>query len=579
MKSFAKVLAVAVTTFVVSSNANTCTCYFTADNYVHEVYVDGVNKASSTTNWGQAHGNVKTLNFECGPDTRFAVKASDAEYGCNNGGFSMACTSTDTSSAWNGYKTGQGVGEAKVFTYGSSTPHGWHLSDFDDSSWALASHSTGGNAGVTPGCTTTSCSLCAPGNQWLFRLSPYGRVCGTGVSSVNANDYSSTAAMRAAGWTVPVTVHLGGYGAYLAPGYSLADVFQGHLSNEAVGDVSHTMQVAGRVTLTYGRSYNYGSARVFLNEVQIHSTEAIIVTTGFDVEVGDVIRIGEYGTSVFTLYNINVCVTRDPEIAVNVAGSAMNFGEVSNYPYANCFDDNTNNFCHTPTGASQEDNPWFRVDLGSSHTVGSFRIFNRLDCCMDRIGNYEIYVGGDSAGPTSNTMCFSGTAGSTAIAVEEACVGTGRYVFIRLPGTNRILNVAEIEVYGVPFYTDSPTTSPTGSPTVKNFGHVAGAFELGELHAGTGTEFGVNGDIVYHCGDQGGNKFMCFKSADPADRNNWEPIALDAPELAPVVLESGSVTTSDGTWSVDVVGDGFGLIVEQTNGWKLAWPSACACAN
>ena len=44
-------------------------------------------------------------------------------------------------------------------------------------------------------------------------------------------------------------------------------------------------------------------------------------------------------------------------------------------------------------------------------------------------------------------MCFDGTAPSTAGPFDEACVGNGRYVTILLPGTGRILNLAEVEVY------------------------------------------------------------------------------------------------------------------------------------
>ena len=46
----------------------------TIDNYVHEVYVDGVDKSSSTSNLGTGLYTVKTLSFECGPETRLAVK-------------------------------------------------------------------------------------------------------------------------------------------------------------------------------------------------------------------------------------------------------------------------------------------------------------------------------------------------------------------------------------------------------------------------------------------------------------------------------------------------------------------------
>lgn len=37
--------------------------------------------------------------------------------------------------------------------------------------------------------------------------------------------------------------------------------------------------------------------------------------------------------------------------------------------------------------------PWWRVDLGRDYYVSSVKIYNRVDCCGDRLRNFEIRVG------------------------------------------------------------------------------------------------------------------------------------------------------------------------------------------
>ena len=38
-------------------------------------------------------------------------------------------------------------------------------------------------------------------------------------------------------------------------------------------------------------------------------------------------------------------------------------------------------------------NPYWRVDLGSSHSITSVALTNRGDCCGDRLSNFEIRIG------------------------------------------------------------------------------------------------------------------------------------------------------------------------------------------
>ncbi|XP_073342152.1 uncharacterized protein [Pagrus major] len=96
-------------------------------------------------------------------------------------------------------------------------------------------------------------------------------------------------------------------------------------------------------------------------------------------------------------------------------------------------------------------NPWWRVDLLDSYIVTSVTITNRGDCCAERINGAQIYIG--------NSLQDNGIINPRAGVISEIPAGNsftltftnrieGRYVTVRLPGTNRILTLCEVEVYG-----------------------------------------------------------------------------------------------------------------------------------
>ena len=103
----------------------------------------------------------------------------------------------------------------------------------------------------------------------------------------------------------------------------------------------------------------------------------------------------------------------------------------------------------------QEANAWWQVDLGSSATVNSIVLWNRTECCGDRLADYWVFVSNVPFGPTdtpSTLQSRTGTWGShrtaapnpsTTIAVGGA---QGRYVRVQLTGTD-YLSLAEVQVF------------------------------------------------------------------------------------------------------------------------------------
>jgi len=125
------------------------------------------------------------------------------------------------------------------------------------------------------------------------------------------------------------------------------------------------------------------------------------------------------------------------------------------FPASFCINDQTSDFCHTAVTNNQgEANPWLSIQISGQQAVRLVWIMNRDEscngcCCGDRLSPFQIWVGaspGDYNSATSQA-CVVGnqivpaTAGPFTFDCQRDLTGT--YVTIVLPGTNRILNLAE----------------------------------------------------------------------------------------------------------------------------------------
>ncbi|NBX18996.1 MAG: hypothetical protein EBR09_16735, partial [Proteobacteria bacterium] len=92
---------------------------------------------------------------------------------------------------------------------------------------------------------------------------------------------------------------------------------------------------------------------------------------------------------------------------------------------------------------------WMMIDLGQTGFVNHVQIFNRLDCCEQRINNFEVRVGYSSEF-WNNPACVTGGAWFSDVK-NFSCVLNGRYVSIRImtSGGGLWLNLRELQVYGL----------------------------------------------------------------------------------------------------------------------------------
>jgi len=149
------------------------------DNDIDFVYIDGVDMTSSVSGNLGSWGEIHTIQFECSASTVMAVQGSDAEKGCDNGGFAAKCTSTNPSSPWHNLvadTTWKVFGADCEGSCGPShdnknvikgAPTGWYLPAFDDAAWAYAIQ---GNTNYAQSQVGTAWDICSPdGPGWLFR--------------------------------------------------------------------------------------------------------------------------------------------------------------------------------------------------------------------------------------------------------------------------------------------------------------------------------------------------------------------------------------------------------------------------
>lgn len=96
------------------------------------------------------------------------------------------------------------------------------------------------------------------------------------------------------------------------------------------------------------------------------------------------------------------------------------------------------------THSTMQAQPWWQVDLGAAKTLGTIVLFNRTDCCMDRLADVDILFSLDGINFTIATQTF----GPQSTASRELAVsGMARFVRVQLRGTN-YLSLAEVQVFG-----------------------------------------------------------------------------------------------------------------------------------
>ncbi len=102
-------------------------------------------------------------------------------------------------------------------------------------------------------------------------------------------------------------------------------------------------------------------------------------------------------------------------------------------------------YAKVSTSINKEQGAWWEVDLGAVKTINQIIIYNRTDCCEDRLSNYQVTI----STKTTNTYQekFSSEPHPKAVINLGKYGKKGRYVKIQLLDDN-YLSLAEVEVMG-----------------------------------------------------------------------------------------------------------------------------------
>ncbi len=100
--------------------------------------------------------------------------------------------------------------------------------------------------------------------------------------------------------------------------------------------------------------------------------------------------------------------------------------------------------------------PWWEVDLGSVQQIGGISLWNRTDCCKNRLSNYYVFIS-DTPFASDDPSVLVGEPGvfnmlETGFPDPDHTLiinQSGRYIRVQLKGTN-VLSLAEVEVWQHP---------------------------------------------------------------------------------------------------------------------------------
>ncbi len=106
------------------------------------------------------------------------------------------------------------------------------------------------------------------------------------------------------------------------------------------------------------------------------------------------------------------------------------------------------------THTNNNSRAWWQVDLGSPRTIETIQLFNRTDCCSNRLSNFYVFVSStDMTGRSYNSLVADSAvkkywvSGQAPPSLMLNAATSGRYVRVQLSERN-YLSLAEVQVWG-----------------------------------------------------------------------------------------------------------------------------------
>lgn len=219
-----------------------------------------------------------------------------------------------------------------------------------------------------------------------------------------------------------------------------------HLVTDRAPEVTYA-QNAGRTVFVAGDGFTADARVTFAgqpaSQVTVQSPAFLVATAPDGVSAATVTVTTRSGTASGTV----------PPTDIALGKAATQSSDYSSkYPAGNALDGNLTNFADT----AEQNQPWWQADLGASYPVDELAIYNRSDCCQDRLADYYVFVSDTPFTSTTpaDTLAQPGVWSSHQVAQAgrptTIDVGrTGRYLRVQLAGTNQ-LALAEVQALANP---------------------------------------------------------------------------------------------------------------------------------
>lgn len=189
----------------------------------------------------------------------------------------------------------------------------------------------------------------------------------------------------------------------------------------------------------------WASAR-YLHDGSAASIDEAIMAYNSTVTIAEAAALAEY------IRTLDASFTN---LAPNkvVSQSSLAWGGFARYAIDGNNDGNWGN--STVSHTDLEQSPWLSVDLGKEHYIDRLRLWNRTDCCTERLVNFYVLVSEQpfESNDLNASLNQAGVkvihhAGVAGRETEFDISGLGRYIRVQLAGQG-ILSLAELEVLGM----------------------------------------------------------------------------------------------------------------------------------
>jgi hypothetical protein len=223
-----------------------------------------------------------------------------------------------------------------------------------------------------------------------------------------------------------------------------------------------------------------------------------------------------------------VTVGQDLAIGKPASQSSTYTGSSVSSAASNAVDGNldTNFQNGSVTSTNNEASAWWQVDLQSSQSIGNVVVWNRTDCCSNRLANFNLLVSND--GVSWQSYPYPGTAPNQVSFVVNRFA---RYVKVQLNGTN-LLSLAEVQVF--------PSTAVMGNAHCNDLVRVKSW--KGDYLNRPNTVQGVTSDVA---GAAGNEWTVECKPNGNVQLRSWKGDYLHRPDSP-----QGVTTWDQGEWTV-----------------------------